>query len=121
MISKDYEYIYGMATITYDTQIIDAQGTFGPGSSDLYATGAKGYATISQIRFYCASAYDLTLEIVRANPVSTVTVYSFTLSAGDVVLDTNGYHLGNGDKITATSTGASTMYTLVGKVGPFTP
>lgn len=120
MISKDYEYIYGMAT-TYDNQLLDVQDTFGPGSQDIYTTGANGYVSIITIRFYCASAYDLTLDVVRTNPVSTVTVYSFTLSAGDTVIDSTGYHLRPGDKLTATSTGANTTYTIVGRVGPFTP
>ena len=112
MILRDYEYIYGMATpFKY---FIDEQGTFGAGSVDLITAPSGQYYLVSQLKFSNASAYDLSIDIVRANPASTLNVYSFTLNAGDVVIDANGYRLGPGDKISVTTSAANTNYFVTG-------
>ena len=74
------------------------QGTLPVGTTTLYTTPSRCSSGIS-LRFNNPSAYDIELTINRANPVSSVVAYSFTLAAGDVVKDNNVYTLYSGDSI----------------------
>jgi hypothetical protein len=87
-----------------------AQGTLTPGTNTLF-TGPTGYDTIvSQLTFNSAAVNVITLVVNRLDPASTVTSFSFTLAAGDVVCDNGSYFLRPGDTIEVTTTAAVTNY-----------
>lgn len=88
--------------------IVRYQNTLGAGSTVLYTCPISVTATIGTIRFNNPSAYDITFTVNRANPVSSVDAYSFTLAAGDVVVDSTTYQLSYGDSIEATVSIAGT-------------
>lgn len=96
------------------TAIINEQGILAAGSNVLFTCPAKYNYFIGALMFNNASANDLTLEITRVSPSSTVTMYSFVLSAGDITYDNNGYTLEPGDYITVTTTAANTNYFIKG-------
>jgi hypothetical protein len=91
-----------------------AQGTLTPGTNTLF-TGPAGYNTIvSQLTFTSPTANVITLVVNRLDPASTVTSFSFTLAAGDVVCDNGAYFLRPGDTIEVTTTAAVTNYMFNG-------
>lgn len=86
------------------------QGTAPAGTTAIF-TGPAGYTTtISGITFNNQAANNLTVQVVRLTPASTVTAYAFTLAAGDVVSDNNQYTLAAGDSLRITTTSAATNY-----------
>ena len=87
-----------------------AQGTLAAGTNILF-TGPAGYnSSVSQITFTSLAANVITVVVNRLDPASTVTSFSFTLSAGDVVCDNTAYMLRPGDTIEVTTTAAVTNY-----------
>ncbi|NDC96122.1 hypothetical protein EB077_12515, partial [bacterium] len=86
----------GFSRITY-------QDTLGAGTTVLYTCPTNVTATIGTVRFNNPAAYNITFTVNRANPVSSVDAYTFTLAAGDVVVDSTGYQLKFGDSIQVTT------------------
>lgn len=94
---------------------IDEQGTLPAGSNVIYTCPARYTTSIYSFMFNNASPNDLEVQVTRVNPSSTVTMYSFVLSAGDVTYDNNTYSLSEGDYITVITTAASTNYVMKGQ------
>lgn len=88
--------------------IIRYQSALAAGTTVLYTCPANVLATINTIRFNNPLAYDITFTVTRANPSSSLNAYSFTLSAGDVLVDSTTYQLKEGDSISATVSTANT-------------
>lgn len=87
-----------------------AQDTVAAGVNTIF-TGPAGYDSfVSQLTFTSATANVITLVVNRLSPASTVTSFSFTLAAGDVVCDNSTYVLRPGDTIQLTTTAAVTNY-----------
>jgi hypothetical protein len=84
------------------------QNTLGAGTTVLYTCPRSVTAQITSIRFNNPVAYDIVFTVTRANPVSSVDAYSFTLSAGDVVVDSTPYNLSYNDEISVTVSVAGT-------------
>jgi len=83
-------------------------------------TAPPGYNVIIQgITFTSPNANVLTLTVNKLNPPSSVTSYSFTLTAGDVVCDNTIYSLKAGENLSVTTTAAATDYMFRG-VGNYT-
>ena len=57
------------------------------GTTVLYTCPPSATASITSIRFNNPVAYDIVFTVNRATPASSVVAYSFTLAAGDVVVD----------------------------------
>jgi hypothetical protein len=91
----------GFSRITY-------QDTLGAGTTVLYTCPTNVTAIIGPVRFNNPAAYDITFTVNRANPASSVDAYSFTLAAGDVVVDSTTYQLKYGDSIQVTTSIAGT-------------
>jgi hypothetical protein len=87
---------------------VQSQGTLSIGSNTLL-TAPAGYRCTISLRFNNPSAYDIELVMNRANPVSSLTVYSLTLSAGDTLED-DGYVLEPGDSLDIVTTTGGTNY-----------
>ena len=83
-----------MARIVYEN-------TLPIGTTVLYTCPVTATATINSIRFNNPAAYDITFTVNRAIPISSIVAYAFTLSAGDVVVDSTIYQLSPGDSIEA--------------------
>ena len=88
--------------------VVQSQGTLSIGTNTLLTTPA-GYRCTISLRFNNPLAYDIELVMNRANPVSSLTVYSLTLSAGDTLQD-DGYSLEPGDSLDIVTTTAGTNY-----------
>lgn len=84
------------------------QDTLPAGVTVLYTCPPGYFASISTIRFNNPSAYNITFTVNRVNPASSVVAYSFTLSAGDVVVDSTSYKLNTGDSIEVNLSAANT-------------
>ena len=89
---------------------INRQGTLAPGTVTLYAP-ANGYNGVIQgMTFNSAVANTLTIVVNKINPISSITAYAFTLTAGDVICDNSIYQLKTGESISITTTAAVTNY-----------
>ena len=88
--------------------LVQSQGTLSIGSNTLL-TAPAGYRCNISLRFNNPGAYDIELVMNRANPASSLTVYSLTLSAGDTLQD-DGYILEPGDSLDVVTTTGSTNY-----------
>jgi hypothetical protein len=86
------------------------QGTATAGTTSIFVSPAGYNSTITGITFNSQTANDLTVQVVRAAPASTVSAYVFTLAAGDVVSDNNQYALAAGDSLQIITTSAATNY-----------
>lgn len=93
---------------------VKLESTLGSGVTTLYTVTGANAVTINSITFNNPSAYDIELTINRANPVSSVVAYSFTLAAGDVVKDNNVYDLYAGDSISVNISTGGTNCMLYG-------
>lgn len=92
------------------------QGTASAGTTAIF-TGPVGYiSTINGITFNSQTGNNLTVQITRLNPASTVIAYVFNLTAGDVVSDNNTYTLGAGDTLEIITTAVSTNYMFTANV-----
>jgi hypothetical protein len=99
---------------SYEQYPTYAQGTLTAGTNTLF-TGPAGYdTTVSQLTFTSSAANNITLVVNRLTPASTVTSFSFSLAAGDVVCDNGTYMLMPGDRIIVTTTAAVTNYMFNG-------
>lgn len=87
---------------------IDTQSVLPAGTAVLYTCPARTTATISTIRLTNAGVNTVTLTINKANPASSVNAYTFTLAAGDVLVDSAVYNFLAGDSISVTTSAAST-------------
>lgn len=95
---------------TYESYPTYAQGTLAAGTNTLF-TGPTGYdTTIGQITFNSPDPNNITLVVNRLSPASSVTSFSFSLAAGDVVCDNGTYMLRPGDTIEVTTTATLTNY-----------
>ncbi len=94
----------------YPTFPTFGQGTLAPGTSVLFTSPAGYDSSVNGITFTSSAANDITLVVNRLTPASTVTSFSFTLAAGDVVCDNSIYKLRPGDTIEVTTTAAVTNY-----------
>ena len=88
------------------------QGTLGAGSTVVYTCPPEKTTKVVSIKFNNAAGYVLSLTRYDAILASTVTVYSFTLSAGDSVIDNNLYFLKAGDYLTVTTSVGATDYLI---------
>lgn len=87
-----------------------AQGTLNAGTNTLF-TGPDGYDTmVSHLTFTSSTPNAITFIVNRLTPASSVTSFSFTLAAGDVVCDNSTYMLRPGDTIEVITTAAVTNY-----------
>lgn len=92
------------------------QGTATAGTTTIF-TGPVGYiSTITGITFNSQTGNDLTVQITRLNPASTVIAYAFNLAAGDVVSANNTYTLAAGDTLEIITTSAATNYMFTASV-----
>lgn len=87
---------------------IDTQSVLAAGTTVLYTCPARTSASISTIRLTNAGINTVTLTINRVNPASSVNAYTFTLAAGDVLVDSAIYNFLAGDSISVTTSAAST-------------
>jgi hypothetical protein len=76
----------------------------------VYKTPSGKSSRIISIRTYNSVAYDITLAKFDKSTSTDLDVYSFNLSAGDVMTDTCVYILNEGDYIKLTSSVANTNY-----------
>lgn len=95
---------------------IRLETTLGAGVTTLYTNTNSLVVTINSITFNNPAAYAITLTVNRANPVSNINAYSFTLAAGDVVKDNNIYLLKKGDSISVNCSVAGTNCLLYGQI-----
>lgn len=93
---------------------INTQAVLAAGSHVLYTCPARNTANITNIRLTNAGANTVTLTINRANPSSSVDAYTFTLDAGDVLVDTATYSFSAGDTLEVTTSAANTNCFVVG-------
>jgi len=87
---------------------IDTQSVLAAGTTVLYTCPARTNASVSTIRLTNAGVNTVTLTINRANPASSVSAYTFTLAAGDVLVDSSVYNFIAGDSVSVTTSAAST-------------
>lgn len=106
---------------TYLNPDISKQGILNVGDTTLYTCPRNYYANISSVKVNCPSAYDISIRIERANPVSVLTLYSFNLDAGDYMLDANNYALKQGDRVVITTSASDVAYFITGTVYPKQP
>jgi len=98
---------------------ISNEGILSIGDNVLYTCPNNYTASFSGLRFSSPSAYDISIRIERVSPAATITYYSFTLDAGDVVTDSGGYFLRSGDQIIVNTNVADVTYFFSGQVLPF--
>lgn len=87
------------------------QGVVSVLGTTLYTVPTTKKARFITITATNPAAYVLTLTRYDKRLASTVTVFSYTLNAGDSVIDQTGYFLNEGDKLILTSSVAGTNYT----------
>lgn len=84
------------------------QSTLGAGNTVLYMAPLGYLGSVANIRFNNPVAYDIEFKVNRVNPASSIVAYTFTLAAGDVVVDSTSYTLSAGDSIEVTISVAGT-------------
>lgn len=87
------------------------QGVVSVLGTTLYTVPTTKKARFITITATNPAAYVLTLTRYDKRLASTVTVFSYTLNAGDSVIDQTGYFLNEGDKLILTSSVPGTNYT----------
>lgn len=87
------------------------QGVVSVLGTTLYTVPTTKKARFVTITATNPAAYVLTLTRYDKRLASTVTVFSYTLNAGDSVIDQTGYFLNEGDKLILTSSVPGTNYT----------
>lgn len=93
---------------------ISAQGAITSLGGTIY-TPPEGYASnVQDLKIVCPNNYTITLKIYRRVPNTLVTIYSYILEGGSVVIDDTDYFLNTGDSLWASSTGVDTVFTMVG-------
>lgn len=90
---------------------ISMQGTLGAGSTLIYTCPSNVNARINFI-FNNPAAYTITLSRYDDTLAITTDVYTFALSAGDTVRDSNNYYLNKNDSFTVTSSIGGTNYLI---------
>jgi hypothetical protein len=106
---------------TYLNPNISKDGILAIGDNVIYTCPYNYFADMGSFRFTNTAAYDISLRIERADPVSVVTYYSFTLDAGDFLQDAGIYQLKYGDRLIVNVNVANTSYSFVGQVLPINP
>ena len=90
---------------------IPIQGIVSVTGTTLYTVPATKKARFITITATNPAAFVLTLSRYDKSQNTTVTVFSYSLSAGDSVIDQTGYVLQQGDKLILTSSIPGTSYT----------
>lgn len=77
-------------------------------------SSASFSSKVALLRFNNPAGFTLTLQRYEASTASTITLYTLTLSAGDIVTDAFNYSLEEGDQLIATSNVTGTTYYVYG-------
>jgi hypothetical protein len=80
-------------------------------ANPLVFTAPNKYQCTVAFSFNNPAAYDITVNIVRNSPASTIQLYSLSLDPGDTV-ETSPYGLFQYDRIEVSTTTAGTTYTM---------
>lgn len=92
---------------------IPIQGIVSVTGTTLYTVPATKKARFVTITATNPAAYVLTLTRYDKSLNNTVVIFSYSLSAGDSVIDDTGYYLREGDKLILTSSVPGTNYTAL--------
>lgn len=90
---------------------IPIQGIVSVTGTTLYTVPSTKKARFITITATNPAAFVLTLSRYDKSQNTTVTIFSYSLSAGDSVIDQTGYVLQEGDKLILTSSVTGTNYT----------
>jgi len=95
---------------------IHQQGeTFGKGGVVIYSPGSNNRAVITAITFNNVDS-DFTVSVYRNTKLinKKVLIYRLSLDAGDIIDDSIGYHLNDGDEIYIVPNSGAVSYTIEG-------
>lgn len=92
---------------------IPIQGLVSITGTTLYTVPITKKARFITITATNPAAYVLTLTKFDKSLNNTIVIFSYTLNAGDSVIDQTGYYLREGDKLILTSSVPGTNYTAL--------